>query len=143
MRGLHENGELTWLLGDSGYPQRAWLMTPILNAEPGSRAEVYTTRHLQARNCIERCFGVLKARWRCLLKHRTLHYHPRVASEVTIACCVLHNIALDAKLPPPNNMAEQQEDGDEPSVGVGPISSNQDELMSGRIMLNNLVNRLV
>ncbi|CAG4958567.1 unnamed protein product [Colias eurytheme] len=123
MRGLHENGELTWLLGDSGYSQRAWLMVPILNAEAGSGTAVYTTRHLQALNCIERCIGILKARWRCLLKDHTLHYHPRVASKVTIACCVLHNIAQDAQLPPPN-MAEQQEDGDEPSVAVGPISSN-------------------
>ncbi|GBP12564.1 hypothetical protein EVAR_10231_1 [Eumeta japonica] len=30
--------------GDSGYPQRAWLMTPISNAVPGSQEEIYTKR---------------------------------------------------------------------------------------------------
>ncbi|GBP94112.1 Putative nuclease HARBI1 [Eumeta japonica] len=46
MRELHQNGEQTWLLGDSVYPQRAWLMTPISNAVPGSQEEIYTKRHL-------------------------------------------------------------------------------------------------
>ncbi|KAJ8720629.1 hypothetical protein PYW08_006094 [Mythimna loreyi] len=100
MRELHQNNEHVWLLGDSGYPQRPWLMTPILNAVQGSREERYTERHVQARNCIERCFGLLKARWRCLLKDRVLHYHPHVASNIIMACCVLHNIALKAGLPP-------------------------------------------
>ncbi|KAL0810119.1 hypothetical protein ABMA28_010921 [Loxostege sticticalis] len=141
MRGLHQNGEQTWLLGDSGYPQRAWLMTPILNAAPGSREEVYTTRHVQARNSIERCFGLLKARWRCLLKHRTLHYHPHVASEIIHACCVLHNIALHARLPPPTDVAEQHGDGNDIQA-LPTDSSSQDDLMRGRAMLNGLVNRM-
>ncbi|CAG4992911.1 unnamed protein product [Colias eurytheme] len=80
MRELHQNGEQVWLLGDSGYPQRPW----PLNAIPGSVEDTYTQRHVQARNCIERCFGLLKSRWRCLLRHRTLHYHP-VFTVFTVA----------------------------------------------------------
>ncbi|KAL0879282.1 hypothetical protein ABMA27_003062 [Loxostege sticticalis] len=53
MQGLHESGEQVWLLGDSGFPQRSWLMTPILNAAPGSQEETYTHRHVQARSRIE------------------------------------------------------------------------------------------
>lgn len=118
-------------------------MTPILNAAPGSREEMYTTRHIQARNCIERCFGLLKARWRCLLKHRTLHYHPHVASKIVLACCVLHNIALQAHLPPPVDVVAEPHDGgdDEAPVGLSAASS-QDELMNGRAILNCLINRL-
>ncbi|XP_050551680.1 putative nuclease HARBI1 [Spodoptera frugiperda] len=102
MRELHQNEEQVWLLGDSGYPQQPWLMTPILNAVLGSVEDTYTQRHVQARDCIERCFGLLKSLWRCLLRHRTLHYHPMVAGK--IACWGLHNMALEANLSPPSVM---------------------------------------
>ncbi|KAJ8944584.1 hypothetical protein NQ314_009455 [Rhamnusium bicolor] len=66
----------SWLLGDSGYPQQPWLMTPVLNAVPGSPEEQYNNVHAAARNCVERCFGVLKGRFRCLLGELTLRYSP-------------------------------------------------------------------
>uniref|UniRef100_A0A2H1W5I3 SFRICE_023918 n=1 Tax=Spodoptera frugiperda TaxID=7108 RepID=A0A2H1W5I3_SPOFR len=124
MRELHQRGEQTWLLGDSGYPQRSWLMTPVLNAALGSRAEVYTRRHVQARNCIERCFGVLKARWRCVHKDRVSH----LASKIVIACCVLHNIALKARLPPPVDTEEQHDSANNEAWQDGPaFPSSQEE----------------
>lgn len=131
--------------GDSGYPRRPWLMTPILNAVEGSREERYTQKHVQARNCIERCFGLLKARWRCLLRDRVLHYHPHVASNITMACCVLHNIALKAGLPPPQPLPAAHDDEDDitmpdptPTATVG----SQSEVIQGRAMLSCLLDRL-
>ncbi|CAG9130974.1 unnamed protein product [Plutella xylostella] len=138
MRELHRNGEQLWLLGDSGYAQRAWLMTPILNAAEGSREAEYTRRHIQARNCIERCFGVLKSRWRCLLRDRTLHYHHYVASRITTACAVLHNIALHARMPEPDELPPANDDD---FVQINNIQ-NHNDLIQGRAMLNILVNRL-
>jgi len=39
---------------------------------------------------VEKGFGHLKSRWRCLLKRIDLHYTN--VPKVVIACCVLHNI---------------------------------------------------
>ncbi|XP_026745433.1 putative nuclease HARBI1 [Trichoplusia ni] len=144
MEGLHESGEHVWLLGDSGYPQRPWLMTPILNCEPGSQEDTYTRRHVQARSRIERCFGLLKARWRCMLRHRVLHYHPEMASKITNACCVLHNIALHASIPPPSDMPAGSLEGSEDDAvhHSTSINDNQNELIRGRAMRSRLVSRM-
>ncbi|XP_062584804.1 putative nuclease HARBI1 [Saccostrea cucullata] len=64
-----ESGEIGegWLLGDSAYPLRPWMLTPYL--QPSTPSEFrYNTRHMKARNTIERCFGVWKGRFRCLDK---------------------------------------------------------------------------
>ena len=130
--------------GDSRYPQRPWLMTPILNAVENSREHTYMQRHIQARNCIECCFGLLKARWRCLLRHRVLHYHPHVAGNIIAACCVLHNMALKARLPPPTSLpAEQEDDNDDtlhPSTSTS--TANTNDIVQGRAMLTGLLSRL-
>ncbi|XP_054084425.1 putative nuclease HARBI1 isoform X2 [Zeugodacus cucurbitae] len=83
----------SWLLGDQGYPLEPWLLTPV--AEPVNAREVrYNKLHAKARNTIERAFGVLKSRFRCLSKHRILHYSPEKAAMIIYACTILHNILL-------------------------------------------------
>lgn len=83
------------ILGDSGYPQRPWLMTPFMAVNPGTPEAVYNQKHMTARVVIENTFGRLKNRWRCLSKDRVLHYKPAKCAQIIQACCVLHNIALD------------------------------------------------
>lgn len=85
--------------GDSGYPLRSTLMTPMVDTEPDTPQRYYTDLHCKARNTVERCIGVLKSRWRCLLVDRKLHYHPTTAGLITNACTVLHNICNAANLP--------------------------------------------
>ncbi|KAL0811807.1 hypothetical protein ABMA28_009235 [Loxostege sticticalis] len=101
MRSLTEAGEVCWLLGDSGYAQREWMMTPILRAAPDSPEAHYTDLHCSTCNTVERCIGVLKARWRCLLAHRTLHYDPVKAGKIVNACVVLHNMCNRARIEVP------------------------------------------
>lgn len=47
----------SWLLGDSGYPQEPWLMTPIRNMPREDPEGRYTAALTRARNCVERCIG--------------------------------------------------------------------------------------
>ncbi|GBP23362.1 hypothetical protein EVAR_22220_1 [Eumeta japonica] len=43
---INEN-ETLWMLADSGYPLRPWMMTPIHHAASGSREEYYTYLHIR------------------------------------------------------------------------------------------------
>jgi hypothetical protein len=81
-------------VGDSGYPQEDWLMTPVVN--PRTPAEqLYNDVHITTRNPIERCIGALKSRFRCLaMTDGALVYSPEKVCAITFACCVLHNICL-------------------------------------------------
>ncbi|KOB69990.1 Uncharacterized protein OBRU01_16140, partial [Operophtera brumata] len=101
LNGVNESGETNFLLGDSGYALRKNLLTPILNADEGSPEEHYYGKHVRARNVVERTIGVLKARYRCLLVARQLHYMPEMAAKMVNACCVLHNIANRSRLQVP------------------------------------------
>nr|CAH7756736.1 unnamed protein product [Callosobruchus chinensis] len=86
----------SWLLGDSGYPQEPWLMTPIINPVPGSPESRYSEAHIQARNCVERCIGVLKGRFLCLSK--ILRYSPQKVGTIANVCAILHNICIAGRL---------------------------------------------
>lgn len=99
----------SWLIGDSGYPQQPWLMTPFLNAQPNTPEARYNHAHINARNCIERCNGLLKSRFRCLLKERMLRYSPENCGKIINVCAILHNICVSGNLELDNNMVYEEE----------------------------------
>ncbi|XP_008189496.1 putative nuclease HARBI1, partial [Acyrthosiphon pisum] len=131
-----------YLLGDSGYPLHQWLLTPILN--PSSAAEIhYNTKQMYTRSLMERCNGVLKARFRCLIKDRTLHYNPEKSSAIINACVVLHNLCITYNVP--EYIYEELEEND---MGIyqevennDVIHNNQQNryLMLGRQQRNRIV----
>ncbi|XP_023311763.1 putative nuclease HARBI1 [Anoplophora glabripennis] len=90
-----------FLLGDSGYPTRPWLLTPILNPQNVGQQR-YNDRLCSIRSIIERCNGVLKNLFRCLLRYRTLHYHPTTAGKIVNACYILHNLCIERNIPEPD-----------------------------------------
>uniref|UniRef100_A0A672ZN21 Putative nuclease HARBI1 n=1 Tax=Sphaeramia orbicularis TaxID=375764 RepID=A0A672ZN21_9TELE len=81
------------ILGDSAYPLRPYLLTPVLNpTTPGEHR--YNAAHIRTRNTVEGTFGVLKSRFRCLdCTGGALLYSPENVAQIMVVCCVLHNIA--------------------------------------------------
>ncbi|XP_070385091.1 putative nuclease HARBI1 [Dermacentor albipictus] len=103
----------TMIVRDSGYPLEPWLLTPVPGHPAGSTPEgLYNKEHTAMRNVVERCIGVLKSRFRCLQRYRTLLYNPDRAATIIAACAALHNIALAAREPAP----EEEDDDDDSDV---------------------------
>ncbi|XP_018359006.1 PREDICTED: putative nuclease HARBI1 isoform X1 [Trachymyrmex cornetzi] len=75
------------------------MMTPIIDAIEGSPEAEYNRKQMKCRSLIEQCNGVLKMRFRCLLKHRVLHYSPPTASKIIYTCAVLHNMCINENVP--------------------------------------------
>lgn len=106
-RRYTEQNQTMWLIGDSGYPLQPWMMTPIPDAAANTPEGRYTKCHVITRNIIERAFGVLKQRFRCLLKHRTLHYDHTTTGKIIYSCIILHNICMKRNIV---NLAEEPEE---------------------------------
>ncbi|XP_073037726.1 uncharacterized protein [Primulina eburnea] len=90
-----------YYLCDNGYANVEGFLTPYRRVRYhrdswGNRAcgpqdykELFNWRHSQARNVIERAFGLLKKRWAIL---RSPSFYPlKVQNQIILACIVLHN----------------------------------------------------
>ena len=78
------------ILGDGGYPLTSWLLRPYNFTQTLTPQEKRFNKLLSlARVTVERAFGVLKARWRCLLT--LLDTNLENVSDVIITCFALHN----------------------------------------------------
>ena len=108
-----ENGVL---LGDSGYACLPFLMTPY--PEPQTQPERRFNRALKVtRSLVERTFGVLKRRFHVL--HSEIRMSPYRVCTIIVACCILHNIAIENNEPLPEiEDGPYNEDDGEEFVGV-------------------------
>lgn len=93
VRARFENNEFgdKYLLGDSAYPCRRYLLTPLLHPQTDAE-ERYNRAHISTRNIVERTFGVWKRRFSCLANGLRINVQRSLA--VIVATAVLHNICL-------------------------------------------------
>lgn len=114
-------GESGWIIADTKYPQRAWIMTPIVHAQQGTPESQYNHFLGRTKSCIDRCISILKSRWQCLHK-RPLHYTPQRAAKIINACAMLHNLCIHAALPDPEPYVDP-----EPSIVSNEITEMPDD----------------
>ncbi|XP_052772710.1 putative nuclease HARBI1 [Mya arenaria] len=131
-----ELNDVGMLLGDSGYPLRHYLMTPVLRPQ-GIQQTAYNVAHARGRVVVERAFGLLKSRFRCL--HKTggcLMFSPDKCAQIVTACIHLHNLCLDRHVPMPGTVLRQDgQDLDQQPLAV-PAPNH-----SGVLHRNILINR--
>lgn len=102
-----ENGRFgkSVLVGDSGYPVKPYLLTPLQQVTNNAEA-LYNESLVRTRNVVERSYGVWKRRFPALAMGIRLKLDTIQAMVVAIA--ILHNKACDEKerIPPINNDQE-------------------------------------
>ena len=91
---MEYNSLQAWLLGDSGYACKPWLLTPI--PIPQTPQEVrYNAAHKTTRCIVERCIGVLKSRFRWVF----IKLNPFLSeSNLCIQLYRCHSIQIKKKL---------------------------------------------
>ena len=82
------------MVGDAAYSCRPWILAPYRGHKNGLTQEEYHWNFVQSstRMCIERAFGMLKGRWRILLKR--IDVHLKNVPELVSTCLVLHNMCI-------------------------------------------------
>ena len=91
LHGTVQDGIPLFLLGDSAYPLRSWLMKPFPHfGALSAHQKLYNYRICRGRVVVEIAFGRLKARWRRLSKQNDMDVEN--VPTVVGACCTLHNI---------------------------------------------------
>ncbi|XP_033098538.1 protein ANTAGONIST OF LIKE HETEROCHROMATIN PROTEIN 1-like [Anneissia japonica] len=81
------------ILGDPAYPLKTWLMKGFPGENLPRQQQTFNYRLSRARMVVERSFGMLKGRWRLLMKRNdSLLKH---VPNMVVACCVLHNFCIE------------------------------------------------
>jgi hypothetical protein len=82
------------LVGDAAYLCRPWMLALFKGHKDGLTREEYHWNYVQSstRMCIERAFGMLKCRWRILLKRVDVYL--KNVPELVATCLLLHNICI-------------------------------------------------
>lgn len=79
-----------FLVGDEAFPLKTWLMKPLPRRNLTKEQRIYNYRISRARRVVENAFGILSAKYRCLLT--SLPQRPERVQQLVMACCCLHNL---------------------------------------------------
>lgn len=77
------------------------MATPFTLNELTEVQALYNESQTKTRNAVERSYGVIKRRFPVLSTGMKLKLETGIVQKIIVACCILHNIAVDAKDPVP------------------------------------------
>jgi hypothetical protein len=82
-----------YLLTDGIYPEWACFVQSI-HLPPDEKQSHFAERQEAVRKDVERCFGVLQARF-AIIWNPSRHWSMEVISNIMFTCCILHNMILE------------------------------------------------
>lgn len=97
-----------FFIGDDAFALRTWLMKPFSKRDLTRQEQVFNYRLSRARRIVENAFGILVNRFGCLLT--TLRVTPSTATDVVMACCILHNLLRNANAAVPRGLVDEEDD---------------------------------
>lgn len=96
-----------FFIADDAFALSKRIMKPYTPTRAGplsNEENIFNYRLSRARRCIENAFGILSRKWLCL--SHALRHHPKRASKIILACCVLHNLLIDSTHYCPTSFAD-------------------------------------
>lgn len=120
-------------LADAGFPLTPDTMVPYRgkryhlkewgrsNQRPRDKEELFNLRHAQARNTVERIFGVDKRRFRVLTS--SPEYSPRIQAMLVSSVAALHNFI---SIHDPDDLVDDDNDSDEEEQGENGGGDDED-----------------
>ncbi|KAI5740980.1 hypothetical protein M8J76_009211 [Diaphorina citri] len=120
------------ILGDSAYPRKSWLMTPV-NQNP-NRIDVrrFNQAHKSTRSVVENSFGILKEKFPCL---NYLRLNPTFAAEVFKACTTFCNMSKELEEDLPQEPVILEDEQQEPEADAPPPDLNAEERLQQLLRL--------
>ncbi len=98
-----------FFVGDDAFSLREWMMKPHSRQGMSHHERIFNYRLSRARRIVENAFGILVNRFRCFTT--TMAAQPEQVRQITLACCVLHNL-MRIRYPSQQNAALDKEDED-------------------------------
>jgi len=98
-----------FIVADDAFALKTWLMKPLPQRQMTKEQRIYNYRLSRARRVVENAFGVLAARFRCMLT--TMGQKPKTVTSIVLAACCLHNFLINHRL----------------ATGVGRITVDQED----------------
>lgn len=135
---LHNQNSNTWLWGDSAYAIKPYMIVPFRLPRTNQQRQ-FNKIHKIVRHKIERCFGVLKGRWRSLTKARALNYTHENAFYIIYSAIVCHNFLIAHNVPILNSeLYEEEPDYNQHIPNRGVEDDEGRQMLMNYILENNI-----
>lgn len=118
----------------------------IFNGNNLSAEQLYFNRRVCAtRQIIERCIGLLKVRFRCIMGERQLRYSPTKVGRIVYACATLHNFLILNQYDILHDIDQNMLHNFINAQNIAPIAQNsaQDNSRLGQMRRNEVMNHLI